>query len=673
MKTYFYFIFTLIIFTWGCENDYIKDLNNNEIKKNTPLERIWLIKSSKAPTKATSLKDKLWTPGNVIRIKFLNGSSALQEDVKKYATQWLNHAYLTFQFVSPDSPADVKIGFDLDSKYIAWSTIGTDCKEIPQNEPSLNFVWLEDEDENGKKAEILKGFGHVLGLVFEHQNPNSSAKIKSSADIAGEFNLSTEIAEKIKQQYTTTQCNSTQYDKHSIMALEIPRSMLTNPREYTSRNEDLSPTDIALIKQLYPYSEATITMTTIKDSVLLNIFGFIQSECWIDWGDGNRINNPNSQEKHIYTDETKSHTITLGGHKIMGLECVGCGITEIDITKIDTTLKILICPSNELLSLNLSQNTKLVDLVCSNNKIRNLSISHLSELKRLECNHNELDSLNVKHNTKLETLSCGFNKISSLILDNHPLLTHLSCQNNLIPSLTLNLLPNLIKLECEKNKIKKLSLTHNTLIKEIFCDFNELISIEINNCKSLHRLSCSANQLPNINLSDNINLNYLNIDFNELISLPVLNNVNLTSISCMENKITTLNLSNNPHLEELWCINNPTLSSLNIKNNHKLKMVHCDGCNLSSIELPQSPLISVGISCNPLNSDLNKLEDIANSLPYAEEINPGKFYIDPEFEEKIRLICTPKNWIVNPIDNHYETHKFYMDSYLFASRNKLPQ
>ena len=92
-----------------------------------------------------------------------------KDEVKQYAAEWLTYANLVFLYVAPSEDADVKIGFDMDERWLAWSAIGTDCQSVPQDEVSLNFVWLEDEGTAGVKAEVLRGFGHVLGLGFEHK------------------------------------------------------------------------------------------------------------------------------------------------------------------------------------------------------------------------------------------------------------------------------------------------------------------------------------------------------------------------------------------------------------------------------------------------------------------------------------------------------------------------
>ncbi|MCH2651242.1 MAG: right-handed parallel beta-helix repeat-containing protein, partial [Candidatus Marinimicrobia bacterium] len=71
-----------------------------------------------------------------------------------------------------------------------------------------------------------------------------------------------------------------------------------------------------------------------------------------------------------------------------------------DLTGIEdfTALEMLFCHSNQLTSLDVSNNTALV---------------------RLDCGRNQLTSLDVSNNLELEALYCGYNQITSLDLSNH--------------------------------------------------------------------------------------------------------------------------------------------------------------------------------------------------------------------------------------------------------------
>lgn len=108
-----------------------------------------------------------------INIKFLNGDSYLQSKVKQYAQQWLtSDCLIKFNWVATNVNADVKIAFKWNGDEGSWSYIGTDCKSIAQNKPSMNFGWL---DSNTSEMEfsrvVLHEFGHALGFIHEHQHP----------------------------------------------------------------------------------------------------------------------------------------------------------------------------------------------------------------------------------------------------------------------------------------------------------------------------------------------------------------------------------------------------------------------------------------------------------------------------------------------------------------------
>ena len=260
MKKIHFIMISLVILLNACQKSDYLPIDDQHPKGNLS-ERLWMIKkvSSDIETKANAPMDKTWWPGQTIKIKFLNGSSSIQEKVKTYAAEWLDYANLTFEYVDKAEYADVKIGFDMNDSYIAYSTIGIDCKKVSQNEASLHFVYLEAEtDETIIRGEILRAFGLVLGLTFEHQNPNSTTLLKPTADLASTYNLTQEQANEIKKQYTTNYTNYTTYDKSSIMVLDIPRNLLVTASTYTPANKTLSQTDINFIKNLYtrtPYGE----------------------------------------------------------------------------------------------------------------------------------------------------------------------------------------------------------------------------------------------------------------------------------------------------------------------------------------------------------------------------------------------------------------------------------
>ncbi|MDE5611065.1 MAG: hypothetical protein K2I90_03490 [Odoribacter sp.] len=242
----------VVLFMVACQNH--DEVLENVSVKGTPAEnRLWMIKEVLPQTKTVAVTNKLWASGDTIRIKFLNGDEMLQNKVKQYAAQWLEYAEgLRFEYT--DGDADVKISFDWDEKYLAWSTIGTDCRLVPQNESSMNFVYLDDPDEDFVRGEVLRAFGHLLGLGFEHQNPTSPIVFKANAAsvLATNYGLDDMEVEAFLQQYQADRTNYTEYDKTSIMVVELPRTILENRSYATTFNTELSDNDIDLISSLYP-------------------------------------------------------------------------------------------------------------------------------------------------------------------------------------------------------------------------------------------------------------------------------------------------------------------------------------------------------------------------------------------------------------------------------------
>jgi hypothetical protein len=125
-------------------------------------------------TKAPLVKDSKWPCNSVISISFVDGSDEQKALVRKFATIWITDlANLYFSWENPPN-TDIRISFKYEG---SWSVIGTTAKNIPKNQPTMNFGWLTagvSEDE--ARRVILHEFGHALGLIHEHQNPIAAIK-----------------------------------------------------------------------------------------------------------------------------------------------------------------------------------------------------------------------------------------------------------------------------------------------------------------------------------------------------------------------------------------------------------------------------------------------------------------------------------------------------------------
>lgn len=206
--------------------------------------------------KAVILKDYRWQTGQTIKIKFLNGDAYFQEKVKKYASVWLHYANLKFEYVDIDDHADVKIAFKWDCDYSTWSRVGIDCHRAKQYEPTVNFGWFDyTTTEKEFRRVILHEFGHVLGLLHEHQHPESDIKWNKSFVYSyyenNGWNKET-VDNNIFDKYSTLQTNYSEFDEKSIMLYAIHPDFTLDGYSI-NWNYDLSDVDIEFISEVYPY------------------------------------------------------------------------------------------------------------------------------------------------------------------------------------------------------------------------------------------------------------------------------------------------------------------------------------------------------------------------------------------------------------------------------------
>ena len=92
-----------------------------------------------------------------------------------------------------------------------------------------------------------------------------------------------------------------------------------------------------------------------------------------------------------------------------------------------TALEILYCSSNQLTSLDVSNNTALTWLDCYSNRL-----SKNTALTWLDCYSNRLTILDVSKNTALKDFDCSSNQLTTLDVSNNTALTALLCHRNQI-------------------------------------------------------------------------------------------------------------------------------------------------------------------------------------------------------------------------------------------------
>ena len=176
-----------------------------------------------------------------------------------------------------------------------------------------------------------------------------------------------------------------------------------------------------------------------------------------------------------------------------------------DLTGIEafTALTKLDCGSNQLSSLDVSQNTALTALHCEWNALTSLDISGATALDTLSCQQNQLTSLDVSQNTALEGLNCYNNQLTSLDVSNNTALTHLSCSafqtaTGNITSLDVSGATALEWLSCFNNQLTTLDVSNNTALAGLQCYDNQLTSLDIRNGNNSNMNSFHVTNNPNL-------------------------------------------------------------------------------------------------------------------------------------------------------------------------------
>ncbi|WP_292622105.1 M12 family metallopeptidase [Mesorhizobium sp.] len=210
--------------------------------------------------RAALWNEKFWGTHRVLTVGFYGGSDPVRQRVVQFASGWtttsadIRLVFWTGQDVDPAN-ADIRVSFVQDGR--SWSYIGKDAW-LPElkGQPTMNLGWLTEElpDEEARSV-ILHEFGHALGLIHEHQNPNKQIdwdKDAVSADLGGPPNNwdPDTIYNNMFKTYDPNAIFGTAVDPDSIMMYPIKASWTKNGFS-VGFNSQLSANDEALITTAY--------------------------------------------------------------------------------------------------------------------------------------------------------------------------------------------------------------------------------------------------------------------------------------------------------------------------------------------------------------------------------------------------------------------------------------
>ncbi len=248
-----------------------------------------------------------WPSGAELRVCFLDPMSSFPDSLalllREATDVWSRHSGVTFEFLGPCPPDDyveVRVSF---SRPGYWALIGTDSIQAEitgPGEPSINLQKpAGHQDEEWFRALALHNFGHVLGLMHEHQSPAGNCEEEYRWEDDSGYNPTLDESGVFKSDasgrfpgiYTFLggQANAwprqtvdlnlrelegdsslfTEYDSGSIMHYAFPPHFFlagAGSRCFATHNLTLSAGDIASIENFYSKEQAPVEVEAL-DSV----------------------------------------------------------------------------------------------------------------------------------------------------------------------------------------------------------------------------------------------------------------------------------------------------------------------------------------------------------------------------------------------------------------------
>jgi hypothetical protein len=146
---------------------------------------------------------------------------------------------------------DVRISFDPSDGF--WSYIGTQALQIPLHKPTMNLGFTRNNmSDEYMMMKARHEFGHLAGLVHEHQHPDGPQfKASRARDYFARRGIRHDFDHQVLNKHTGPQYLRREYDPDSVMHYEVPPH-ITKDGSAVGANAQLSRGDKKMLRELYP-------------------------------------------------------------------------------------------------------------------------------------------------------------------------------------------------------------------------------------------------------------------------------------------------------------------------------------------------------------------------------------------------------------------------------------
>ncbi|GAA0712063.1 hypothetical protein GCM10009430_02110 [Aquimarina litoralis] len=215
-----------------------------------------------------------------------------------------------------------------------------------------------------------------------------------------------------------------------------------------------------------------------------------------------------------------------------------------DVTGIEDfkALQVFECQSNNLTTLNISNNTALIELTA---------------------NANNINSIDLSQNTVLETLIIGANDLTSIDISNNKLLKRLDILYNDITSLDTSNNPDLATLKAYNTDVVSYDFSNNPLLQNVqLYNNSSLTSLDVSNLTQLDQLRLDNTGITDLDVSNNLNLRIIRVNQSNINKLDLSNQSSLIHVYVDNSPINFLNVQNgnNTNFAQFHADNTPNLN-----------------------------------------------------------------------------------------------------------------